>query len=340
VISTDPPSDGGTRPRISIVVPAFNREHFLGATLDSVRAQTLPAWELVVYDDGSSDGTIDVARRYADRDHRISVSGGSNGGVAAARNRGLAATSPSTEFVIFLDSDDVWVPDALATLVAALDAQPELSSAHSIARCIDGDGQPLPGDDLEVQARRRTGFHGGRLVDAEPGQPTTFAELIVHNWVLTPGTHLIRRSVIDQVGPFDVSTDPADDWDMALRISRCGAIGFIDRALLLWRRHGSTLTNTSPRWRHAYFLVRRRALTHPGNTPEQTRLARLSFQQANRAAVRQVWRYLSDRNYREGVRQAAKSVQQYILYLRADIPARVSEAGHRFGKRRRLGAAA
>jgi glycosyltransferase involved in cell wall biosynthesis len=322
------------------VVPAFNRERFLGATLDSVRAQTLPAWELVVYDDGSSDGTVDLARRYADRDHRISVSGGSNGGVAAARNRGLAATNPSTEFVIFLDSDDVWEPDALETLVAALDAQPELSSAHSIARCIDGDGQPLLGDDLEVQARRRTGFHDGRLVGVEPGEPTTFAELIVHNWVLTPGTHLIRRSVIEQVGPFDVTTDPADDWDMALRISRFGAIGFIDRALLLWRRHGSTLTNTSPRWRHAYFLVRRRALTHPDNTPEQTGLARIGFQQANRAALRQAWRYLADGQYRESVRQAAKAAQQYALYLRADVPTRIGEAWQHIDHRRRLGPAA
>jgi glycosyltransferase involved in cell wall biosynthesis len=320
------------------VVPAFNRERFLGATLDSVRAQTLPAWELVVYDDGSSDGTVDVARRYADNDRRISVAGGPNGGVAAARNRGLAATNPSTEFVIFLDSDDVWEPDALETLVAVLDAQPELSSAHSIARCIDGDGRPLPGDDLEAQARRRTGFRDGRLVAVEPGAATTFAELVVHNWVLTPGTHLIRRSVIEQVGPFDVSTDPADDWDMALRISRFGAIGFIDRALLLWRRHGSTLTNTSPRWRHAYFLVRRRTVTHPDNTPEQTRLARLGFQQANLAALQQAWRYLAGGHYREGVRQAAKSAQQYALYLRADVPARIGQAWQYIDNRRRTAA--
>ena len=316
------------------MVPAFNRERFLGATLDSVRAQTLRAWELVVYDDGSSDGTVDMAKHYADLDHRISVSGGANGGVAAARNRGLAATNPGTEFVIFLDSDDVWEPDTLETLVAVLDAEPELSSAHSIARCIDADGRPLPGDDLEAQARRRSGFHGGRLVGVDPGAPTTFAELIVHNWVLTPGTHLIRRSVIAQVGPFDVSTDPADDWDMALRISRFGAIGFVDRALLLWRRHGSTLTTTSPRWRQAYFLVRRRALTHPGNTPGQTRLARLAFQQANRAARHEAWRYLADGHYGESLRQAAKTAQQYALYLRADVPARISEAWHRIDNRR------
>jgi glycosyltransferase involved in cell wall biosynthesis len=308
---------------VSIVVPAYNREQYIAATLESVQAQTFPRWELVVYDDGSSDGTVDVAKRYAAVDARITVTGGPNGGVAAARNRGFAASNPTTDFVIFLDSDDLWEPDALETLVRVLDADPELSSAHSIARCIDGDGRPLAGDDLAEQARRRTGFHGGRLVDVELTAPTTFAELVVHNWILTPGTHLIRRSVAQQVGPFDVATDPADDWDIAIRISRFGPVAFVDRPLLLWRRHANTLTNTSPRWRRGYFLVRRRALMHSDNTTEQTQLARLGFQRANRATVRQAWRSAAVRRYGEAARNATKAVQQYLLYLGADLPTRV-----------------
>jgi glycosyltransferase involved in cell wall biosynthesis len=305
------------------VVPVYNREHYLAAALDSVRAQTLRAWELVVHDDGSSDGSVAVAERYAAADSRISVSGGPNGGVASARNNGFAATDRRTEFVIFLDSDDMWEPDALDALVAALDAHPEFSSAQSIARCIDAEGEPLPDDDLEERARRRMGYRAGRLVPVGLDEPTTFAEMVVHNWVMTPGTHLVRRRVMEQVGPFDVATDPADDWDMAIRISRFGDIGFVNRSLLLWRRHGNTLTNTSPRWRQAYFTVRQQMLSHPANTPEQTRLARLSFQGANRAALEEAWGSLTNGRFKEAVRGAAKALQQYALYLRADVPTRL-----------------
>jgi len=305
------------------VVPVYNRERYLAAAMQSVQAQTLPSWELIVHDDGSSDGTVDVARRYAAADRRIKVSRGPNVGVAAARNRGFAATDRRSEFVIFLDSDDMWEPDALETLVAVLDAHPAFSSAHSIARCIDAEAAPLPGDDLPERARRRMGYRAGRVVPIGVDEPTTFAEMVVHNWVMTPGTHLVRRRVAEQVGPFDVTTDPADDWDMAIRISRVGDIGFVDRPLLLWRRHGDTLTNTSLRQRRAYFAVRQRTLSFPGNTAEQAELARLSFRAANLAAVRQARDRIAEHRFADAVRDAARAAQQYLLYLGADVPTRV-----------------
>jgi hypothetical protein len=172
------------------------------------------------------------------------------------------------------------------------------------------------------------GYRDGRLVPVGLDEPTTFAELVVHNWVWTPGTHLVRRRVAEQVGSFDVATDPADDWDMAIRISRFGDIGFVNRSLLLWRRHGDTLTNTSPRWRHAYFTVRRRILTCPTNTREQADLARLSFRDVNRAAVRQARTSIVEHRLRQGVRDAGKAAQQYLLYLGADVPTRVRRFRH------------
>jgi glycosyltransferase involved in cell wall biosynthesis len=312
-----------TAPRLSVVVPAFNRERYLGAAIDSVRAQTFEDWELVVFDDGSTDGTVEVARRYADKDARIRVASGPNGGVASARNRGWAATDSRSEFVIFFDSDDVWEPDALATLVGVLDDHPEYVSAHSLARSIDGEGQPLAGDDLAERSRLRRGYRGRHLTTLEPDQPTTFADLAIHNWILTPGTQLIRRRVLTLVGPFDVETDPADDWDLAVRVSRHGDSGFVDRPLLQWRRHDNTLTNTSPRWRRAYFLVRRRMLTDPSNTPEQTQAARLAYGAANRAAAREARTLVADRCYRAAGRQSLKAGHQYLLYLRADLPTRL-----------------
>jgi len=313
-----------TGPRVSVVIPAYNSEHYLGSTLDSVRDQTMAAWELVIYDDGSTDATVAVAEDYAARDGRIRVGGGPNGGVAAARNRGFALTDPRSEFVIFLDNDDQWEPDALASLVAVLDEHPAYVSAHGLARCIDGDGNPPPGDDLEERMRERVALRDGHPVRLGPQDPTTFAALALQNWVVTPGTHLIRRPVLERVGGFDVETPPADDWDMNVRVARVGDIGYVDRPLLRWRRHAGAQSN-SGRWRQVYHTVRRKMMTDPTNTPEQTRSARKGYVYTSRTTLHGAWQCFVGRQYGSALREGAKSARHYALYLRTDVPLRIGK---------------
>jgi glycosyltransferase involved in cell wall biosynthesis len=308
---------------VSIVVPAFNRERFLPATLDAVLAQSLPEWELVVFDDGSTDATFDIAVRYADRDNRIRAARGPNRGVAAARNRGYAATDGRSEFVIFLDSDDIWDSVALETLVEALELHPEHSSAHFVARCIDAAGRELDSDDLNTWMRSRTELRNGRIVPLDPDEPTTFGALVRENWLVTPGTHLIRRKVLDMAGEFDVATDPADDWDMAIRVSRFGEIGFVDRPLLRWRRHPSSLTTSSPRWRRAHFRVRSKTLADHRNTEAQLRAARLAYIGGCRAAWQAAGQGACARDYRHAAKQSASALYQSVLYVRAEVARRV-----------------
>src|SRR5260221_1554025 len=100
-------------PRISIVIPTYNAAAHLAATTESVRAQTFAGWELVLFDDGSSDTTVSLAEELARNDERIRVVRGGHYGVATARNRGFQETSPGSEFVAFLDHDDVWEPTVL-----------------------------------------------------------------------------------------------------------------------------------------------------------------------------------------------------------------------------------
>ena len=301
-------------PRVSVVIPAFNRAHIIGPTIESVQRQMFEQWELIVFDDGSDDDTFEVVTSYAASDPRIVVGRGPNGGVAAARNRGFAMSSPHTEFVSFLDSDDIWDPDALETLVAVLDADPDLVAVHALARCIDELGQPIPGDDLEELSRARRGFRNGELVELSVDEPTTFGELVHHNWVVTPGTQLLRRSVVDAVGEFDPRTDPADDADFVIRVSRLGDIGFVDRSILQWRRHPETLTNTSPRWRKAVLRMRAKTITDPSNTPEQV------------AAMRAVYRHSIADARREAVAASGHAVHEIAralnvsqAYLRASL---------------------
>lgn len=329
----------GTRTaRVSIIVPAYNRERYIGLTLESVRAQTFADWELVVFDDGSTDGTLGVAKRYAERDPRIRVAHGPNGGVAAARNRGYAQTDPTTQFVIFLDSDDLWVPEALETFVAVLDAHPEYVGAHCLANCIDDDGQPLPGDNLEQLSRNRRGFRGRKLVNVASDEATTFGDLVYHTWIVTPGVHLIRRNALQRAGavPFDPATDPADDADLWTRLARFGDVGFIDRALLRWRRHPETLTNTSRRWGMAALRVRAKTLVDLSNTPEQHAAMRQAYLHAVADMLREGREARARGDHKRAVWQAVKAANLYHAYVRASLTLQYRRATKRFKSARRL----
>jgi GT2 family glycosyltransferase len=306
-------------PRVSVVIPAYNRERFVGLTIDSVRAQTFEDWELIVFDDGSTDRTLEVVKAFADADPRIRVAHGPNGGVASARNRGFELSNDNAEFVVFLDSDDLWEPDALETLVRTLDAHPEYVASYGLARCIDDEGRLLPGDDLEQRGRDRHGFRNGRLVRLDLDQPTTFAELVYHNWVVTPGTQLLRRDAVTRVGGFDPTTDPADDSDLVIRVSRLGDVGFVDRSVLRWRRHPETLTNTSPRWGAAALRVRAKTLTDLSNTPAQRDAMRLAYCYAVRSMLHDARNASKRGAYRDALREMLRALNLYQAYLRATM---------------------
>jgi len=153
------------------------------------------------------------------------------------------------------------------------------------------------------------------LTPMEPHEPVDFGALVYHNYVITPGIHLIRRSVMEAVGEFDPDTDPADDWDLAIRICRRGIIGYTERVVLNWRRHGDTLTDTSGRWKVAYFRVRRKTLTDPSNTPEQFLLARLGYLDGTLHGLRQAWSLAWRREFKAAARQGARTCERIVRYV-------------------------
>jgi cellulose synthase/poly-beta-1,6-N-acetylglucosamine synthase-like glycosyltransferase len=302
-------------PRISVVVPAYNSERYLRETIDSVLAQTFKDWELVVFDDGSTDDTLQVARPYADTDRRITVAHGPNQGVANARNRGLALTDPRAEFVVFLDHDDLWEPDALELLVATLDAHPEYVATHGLCRCIDSDGELVAGDDLEARSRDRCGFRGRGLIRLRSGEPTTFGALVYQNCVITPGAALLRREMVIRIGGFDPATEPADDYDLTIRMSRYGDVGFVDRSVLRWRRHPETQSSTSRRWRAATLRIRVKTLTDPANTPDQFQATCLAHRSAVATSLRTAFDAARARQWNLAFRQVLFAAVLYQAYL-------------------------
>ncbi|MGI4792365.1 MAG: glycosyltransferase family 2 protein [Janthinobacterium lividum] len=247
-------------PQISIVIPAYNAEAYLAWTLDSVLAQTVTAWELLIVDDGSADRTAAIAEFYARQDPRICLISQANAGVSAARNFGFDRSDPSTEFLIFLDADDVWEPSALAVLLETLGDHPEAPAAYGLARYIGKAGEPIELGICEGHQQFRIGLENGRVIVWPPERPTTFAVEAVMERVMTSGTVLIRRLAFQSAGLFDVHLRMWEDWDFWLRLSRVGGLIFRNTLVLGYRRHDTNISGQldlleAGEWRVRYQLL-------------------------------------------------------------------------------------
>ena len=274
-------------PSISVVIPTHGGR-FLSASVQSLRGQTIDDWELVIVDDGSTDGTAEVARRLAAEDARVRVvTNPRNSGIAAARNRGLAAISSGSDYVAFLDHDDLWLPDALETLLAALVASAKASAAHGTATGIDELGATAP---FPPERLRRMGIIDGHLVEWPRWRPTEFANLAYENCIVSTGSGLIRRAELDALGGFDLRAAPSDDYDLWIRLARRGDLAYVDRPVLAHRSHaGQTSFRPPPPRGQGTPYVRYKTITSPDNSDEQRRLAIAGFRARQGRLFRERW---------------------------------------------------
>ena len=316
-----PPADrgGGRAPKVSIVMPTYNSAEYLVSTVGSVLAQTEANWELVLFDDGSTDATISLSRDLAGNDARIHLGAGAHLGVGAARNGGFALTDPRSDFVVFLDSDDTWEPNALEALTTALENNPGAVAVHAIARATDMEGRQFDGDDLSHTMRTRAELRGDELVELPVTAPTTFAAMLIKNCVVTPGTCLIRREVLESVGALDPATSPADDWDLNVRLARRGDFVLVDQVILNWRRHPDSLSNVSRRHRRAYLGVRRRSVVSRENTSEQRRNALNVLRRDCQAARHSALEKIRHRNLRAVASSFYYAVELHGLLFRVQL---------------------
>lgn len=231
---------------VSIVIPAYNYAKYLPDAIDSVLAQTYEPIELIVVDDGSTDGTPQVLAEYGNRIRTIRKS---NAGLSAARNTGIQAARG--EFIAFLDADDQWLPEKLQR-------QMELHALHPDAGCI-GCGVELV--DGNLNAIRQT--HQDDLLGT-PEQRLRDV-LLRREWVGGSGSGvLVRRSVLDQVGLFDVTLTAAEDWDMWLRIVLHYPVYNVREPLVRIRRHFTgTFRNAEKMERNQLAVYRKQMQSTP-----------------------------------------------------------------------------
>lgn len=265
---------------VSVVVPVYNGESFLAEAVRSVQVQTFTDWEMVLVDDGSTDGSAPLAKQLAREDARIRVLLQPNAGVSAARNAGLAAVV--TDQVSFLDVDDVWEPDALATLTAALDAAPWATAAHGLGRHIDRQGRPIMPGHLEAYTRTRYAVEHERLVMVAPDRPTRFETQVLQNQICTVGTVLFRRHAVEQAGCFDTNIAFLEDWDLLLRVALLGPMVFVDHVVLGKRAHEHNVSNDFEALMRGLRRVRQKLISLLADDPERQRIAVLGHRFSHR----------------------------------------------------------
>ena len=298
-----------TAPLISIIIPAYNCARFLEQTLNGILAQTLTAWECVIIDDGSGDETAAIAKRFTCEDSRFRVFAQPNGGPSVARNHGFQVSNAASRYVTFMDSDDVWLPHALQTLLEEIERHPDAIGAHGLGEYIDAQGNVVNPGEYAERGRQRMGFDGKNFRLWDLAQPTSFAVLSQGNVLFPPGLVLARRSAYDKAGSFDESFKGPEDWDMLIRLSRHGDLRFVNEVILLYRRHDSNLGAVAGIEREAW-RVRCKAFFSPENSPEQQRIARGGWRAYQiymiQQRLSQAKSHLNKRDYKQSIGMVAR----------------------------------
>jgi len=206
-------------PRVTVALPVYNHEHYVEHTLRSLYAQDYRDFQIVAVNDGSTDGSLEVLDRHRTR---VRIIDSSHQGPAAARNVAIRATD--SEFIAFMDADDLAVPERLRVEVGKLKAE-RLDLVASALDFIDRAGRPVPGMwSCPVEA---SNHYWGALLE--------------RNWIGTPSV-MVRREAIADTGLFDEHFTRAEDYDLWLRIGRAHRIGYTASTLIHCRRHSA---NTS-----------------------------------------------------------------------------------------------
>jgi len=217
--------------KVSIVIPTYNRGYFIHDALNSVLNQQYRDYEILLVDDGSSDGTQQVVKSFGDARIRY-IRHRRNRGCSAAYNTGISAATGL--LVAFLDSDDVWKPAYLDQQVSFLVRHPEVGVVFCDTE-IHGRATSIPSL-MSVMQSRPMALH-----EHPRGLEYVFTRRQMYLWLLEevpvkPTAMVVRRHLLQSAQPFNERWPSGTDWDLVLRLSRVASFGYIDASLAVQRR--------------------------------------------------------------------------------------------------------
>lgn len=214
------------KPSIDVIIPVFNGELYLEATVRSVLSQTYRVNKLILCDDGSEDGTAKICQRFQSEHENVLYLRLPRGGVSAARNAGIAASS--ADLVAFLDADDIWLETKLEAQVQVLARSgPGVGFVHSSYFLIDAQGNQMSSEG--VVPPRLSG--------------NIFLPLVLENYTLSGSASsvLARRDILDEAGHFDERLFYGEDWDLWMRLAKISDVNFTPDAVVGIRVHNKSV---------------------------------------------------------------------------------------------------
>lgn len=205
---------------ISVVIPAYNAAQTIEETIHSVQNQTFSDFEIIVVNDGSTDNTWDIINQFDDP--RIKAFSYDNAGVSVTRNRGIAHASG--EFIAFLDADDLWTPDKLASQLQAINSSPNVAVAYSWTSYFHEIGEMVyPGNPVY-------------------GEGNVYPEMLQWNFIASGSNILVRRHAVEDVGGFDPDLPPCEDWDFYLRLAEKYQFALVPKHQIIYRQSSTSAT--------------------------------------------------------------------------------------------------
>jgi glycosyltransferase involved in cell wall biosynthesis len=204
--------------KVSVVIPSYNYGQFIGAAIESVLAQSYPIAEIIVIDDGSTDKTEQIVKKFDNKVHYIKQK---NSGVCAARNNGVKISRG--DFIAFLDADDSWHPQKIEKQMNKFQSDSEIGLVHCGMR------------EFDSETNKTIRLH----LEGSEGWVAKDILLFDKNVIIGPGGAIvIKREAFEEVKGFDTNLKIGEDWDFCYRVARKFKIGFVPEILVNYRNHG------------------------------------------------------------------------------------------------------
>jgi glycosyltransferase involved in cell wall biosynthesis len=239
-------SDTGNEISVSIVIPAYNREKYVGNTIKSALAQTLPPDEVIVVDDGSTDRTAEIVSGFGAPVRLIQIE---NTGVGPSRPRNVGVAAARSRYIVLLDSDDVLLPEFLATTVSLLSREPALGLVFCRSMVAD---RTQAGESVRTPRRCHDLLDACPMRELQPGAYVisardAFATFCKGNFIGTATANAIPKRVWDEVGGYDDSGDlpTSNDMDFIFKIVNKYDVGYLSTPLAVYYRHLDNISNAN-----------------------------------------------------------------------------------------------
>lgn len=286
-------------PKVSVVIPAYNSMAYLPETLESVLGQTFTDFEVIIINDASSDHILEWASGITDT--RVQLISQKNQGTAVARNTGIFHAQG--EYIAFLDADDLWEPTKLEKQMYRLGSNPSVGLVYTWTAYVDQFGIPT------------------KRVLAFSAEGKVWEQIVIKDIVCNGSSALVRRSCLEHVGGFDADMQPAEDWDMWIRLAKDYSFAVVKEPLVYYRQHPTSLSKNRPRMIRAFTQVIEKSFR---SAPREflplkgQSYAWLNFYQA--------WNSINLENYEEAVYYQRQTLLHYPQFRYSENYMRLSLA--------------